>query len=587
MKNKSLLFMLIALLSVGLFLAACSSGDDSEPNDDAGSDDEEATSGDPVEGGDIVAAMYSAPDHQFNPIFNTSSYDSNILDLTHESLIKQDENLGFIPSLAKDWEFNEDNSELTYFLNEGVKWHDGEEFTADDVVFTFTALADPGYVAAGGIRTNFVDTLVGYDDYVNEKTDEFTGVEKIDDYTVKFIFEVPNVKALADTSFNIIPEHVFADVNMADMPSHSASIDGGEVIGTGPFQLSQYQEGEQYVLTRHDDYWQGKPNLDSVTWRVIDEAVMAGMLENEEIHLLNRPGGVPAADVPSIEQMSHITMIEAQDLGYQYMAFKFNHGPNNSLTDPTTWIPNEKVQDAELRQAILYALKRQDYVTGLLHGSGEVLTAPFPSASWANNTEAIGEFDYSPDKAEEILDAAGYEDVDGDGFRENPDGEKFTLNLDYPTGNEVREKVAPIIKENLEAVGISVNLNSPRDASAHFELIEENDTDIDLYLAGWSLASTDPDPSAIFYSTAGLNYPRYTDERFDALLDEAVDPELAFDQDYRKDKYTEWGQYFTEVLPIIPLFSDNINYAYNNKLQGITFKSHQILDDAHKWTWSE
>ncbi|WP_416150515.1 ABC transporter substrate-binding protein [Salipaludibacillus sp. HK11] len=597
--KKSLWLMIVLLLSFTVVLAACGGNNNEEDtndnnnneteeqegnNNENNNDDTEEEAGEPQSGGQITAGMYSAPDHIFNPLFYASAYDANILDMTFESLVMQDENLEFIPGLAHDWEFNDENTELTFYLNEGVTWHDGEPFTADDVVFTYTAIADPDYVSAGGVRTNYASTLLGYEDYVEGNADTLEGVEAIDEHTVKFTFTEPNIKALADTSFFIVAEHILGDIPVSEMPEHSSTYNAEEVIGTGAFNLTDYQEGEQYILESYEDYWQGTPYLDTVVWQVVDEAIMPGMLQNEELHLLNRPGGVPAADRDDVEAMENVEILELQDLGYQYLAFKHHHGPNDSLTDKDTWEPNEKVQDVALRQAIAHAINRQGFVDGLMYGAGQVMHATFPEASWAYNDDAPVKYDYSEEKANDILDEAGYE-WDGD-FRTNPDGEEFTLNLDYPTGNSIRESAAPIIQENLEAVGIQVNLNSPREASAHFDRVEENDTDMDMFLAGWSLASGDPDPSGYFLSSHAYNYPRYDDETFDELLLEAITAPDAFDQEYREDKYNEWSEYFSQELPILPLYSQNVIYAHNANLHGITFKTHQILNDSHLW-WLE
>ncbi|MFB4163661.1 peptide-binding protein [Alteribacillus sp. JSM 102045] len=593
MKKKSFLFFLMVLLSFGFILAACSGGDEpteGEETDTAEGEDVteegEESAGEPQDGGMITAAMYSAPGGQFNPIFYEDAYEANILDFTHESLVAQDENLEFIPELAHDWEFNDDQTELTYFLEEGVTWHDGEEFTADDVVFTFTSIADPEYVNSGGVRTDYVNKLVGYEEYAAGEADELEGVQSEDDYTVTFTFEEPNVTALYNTSFPIIPEHVFADVAVEDMPENSASINAGEVVGTGPFQLTDMQEGEQYVLEKHEDYWKGEPHLDGIQWQVIDQEIMTGMFENGELDLVKDPGGVPKADIETVEQMDHITMFEQQDLGYQLLGFRHNRGPNDSVTDTDTWEPNEKVQDKQLRQAIAHAINREGIIEGLLYGSGEVLNAPFPEASWAFDPDAVHQYEYSEEKANELLDEAGYEDTNGDGFRENPDGEEFVLNLDYPTGNKVRERSAPVIQENLEAVGLKVDLRNPREAAAHFEELEKNDTDWDMYLAGWSLASGDPDPNGIHGSESAYNYLRWDNEESDQLIQEAMQAPEAFELDYRKEKYSEWAELFSEELPEIPLYSENHVFAHNSSLHGITKKPHTIVDDSHEW-WLE
>ncbi|WP_158738362.1 peptide-binding protein [Alteribacillus sp. YIM 98480] len=597
MKKQSLQFIFISLFSFGFILSACTGEDEpieEEETDAAEGEDPteikeetvEEPSGEPQHGGTITAAMYSAPGGQFNPIFYEDAYENNILSFTHDFLVAQDENLEFTPELAHDWKFNEDQTEITYFLEEDVTWHDGEPFTADDVVFTFTSMADPEYINSGGLRTEFVNKLVGYEEYTAGEADKLEGVQAEDDYTVTFTFKEPNVTALYNTSFPIIPKHVFSDIAVEDMAEDPASTDAGEVIGTGPFKLTEMEDGEQYILEKHEEYWKGEPYLDRIQWQVIDQEIMTGMLENGELDLVKDPGGVPKADIETVEQMEHITMFEQQDLGYQYLGFRHHRGPNDSVTDKSTWEQNDKVQDKELRQAIAHAINREGIIEGLLYGSGQVLNAPFPEASWAYDSDAVHQYEHSEDKANELLDKAGYEDTNEDGFRENPEGEEFVLNLDYPTGNKVREDTAPIIKDNLENVGLKVDLRNPRDASAHFVELEKNNTDWDMYLAGWGLASGDPDPAPLHESESAYNYLRWDNEESDKLIQEAKQAPEAFDLEYREKKYAEWAALFSEELPEIPLYSENNVFAHNSSLHGITKKPHTIVDNSHEW-WLE
>lgn len=595
MKNKHSWYVISGALSLGLILGACSGDTVDSPSDtgggtsDGGGDSEEQ--GGPVEGGNVNLAMFSPPENLFNPIFYTALYDAHILDITHEGLVSQDNEFGFIPKLAEDWEFSEDNTELTYNLRQDVKWHDGEDFTADDVVFTFTSLADPDYVTAGGVRVEYVDSLVGYEEYSSGEADEFEGIEKVDDYTVTFKFKEASVKALADTSLAIIPEHVFADIPVAEIPEVAESRDGGAVIGTGAFKLKEYMEGEQYILEANEDYYAGAPHLDTITWKIVGQSVAAGMLENGELDYI--PRDLAPQDAATIEDIDGVEIFEQAQLGYQYMGFKLHHGPDDALTDKSTWEVNEKLDSKELRQAIAYAFNRQGIVgdpekaNGLLGGRGSVLDAPFPEASWAYNPDAIEGYEYDPEKAKEVLDAAGYEDTNGDGFREDPDGNELVLNLDYPVGNETREKMAPIIQQDLEEVGLKVDLKTPREAPAHFELVEKNNNEVDLYLAGWSLSSGDPDPASLYKSTAPYNYPRWDNEASDQLLDDAVNPEFAFEQEYRQEKYVEWAQNFVDELPVLPVYSENEIHAWNSKLTGVTIKPFTFKDDTHLWQWTE
>lgn len=577
MKKKSWLLVLCFTLVFGI-LAACSNSDDANTDENA----------EPIEGGTVTGAMDTPPAGIFNPVFYADAYEANILTLTHEGLLGQDENLDFIPNLATEWEFNDDQTEATFHLVENATWHDGEPFTAEDVVFTYKTIASPGYVEAGGIRTQYVERLKGYEAFSSGETDTFEGVVAVDDYTVKFVYEQPNVLALSDASFMIIPEHVFKDVAIADMPKAVETTKAGEIIGTGPFKLTEVVEGEQYVLEANEDYWDGAPKLDSIVWKVVDSSVVLGMLESGEIDFVADPTGIQAADYESVSANDNIEIIEQPDFGYQVMGMMINHrAQGDTSIDPSKWTENTKLSDQKVRQAIAYAVDRESIITGLLYGQGVVQNSPIATQFWAYDSETPEQYAFDPEKAEALLDEAGYVDTNGDGFREDPEGNEWVLNLNYPLGNPVREKSAPIIEEFLEAVGINIDLRQPKQAAAYFEDLELNAQDWDLYLLGWSLDSTDPDPSGLWSSTAAYNYSRWNNAEADQLLKDAFTPPDAFDQEYRKAKYSEWQVKFGEDLPAVILYAQNSLWAYNKRLQGVDVLPYSFLNNTHLWSVTE
>lgn len=604
MKKK---FWLISLMMVmvAFLLVACNTGEQSTQSDgqdksdttetpsdnggDSGEDHEDSSDDGPVKGGTIVGAMHTAPSGVFNPIFYSETYEANILDFTHEALVGQNNSLEFIPELAYDWEINDDQTAITFFLEEGVKWHDGEAFTADDVVFTYQTIADPNYTEAGGIRTEYVTPLKGYQEYVNGETDEFEGVVAEDDYTVTFYFEEPNVNPLYYASFPIIPEHKFAGVDVMDMPSHPATLDPGEVVGTGPFVFTDMVEREQYILTANEDYWQGRPYLDQIIWRIVDQSVMTGLLETGEIDFIADPEGVAPADYETVKGFGNIEIIEQTDFGYQLMGFKLNYRtPEDAEAgkiNPDNWVENPDVADQKVRQAIAHAINRPGLVQGLLYGRGSVINAPIAQQFWAY-TEDVPSYDYDPETAARMLDEAGYVDVDGDGWRDFPNGDEWVLDLAYPTGNKLRERSAPVLEENLEAVGINVNLHPPKEFSAYLDDIFYNDTPdkkVDLYLLGWSLSSGDPDPSGLWNIEAQYNISRWNNAESDALIQKALQTPEAFDQDFRIDVYHEWQNLFATDLPAVLLYAQNKIYAFNDRLRGVDPLPYSFINNPHLW----
>lgn len=574
--------IIFLLIAISILMVACNKDGAEEKGNDVNADP-----GEPKDGGTVVGAMETAPAGMFNPIFYEEAYDENILEFTHESLVGQNEKLEFTPKLAKDWEVNEDQTEITFHLEEGVKWHDGEEFTADDVVFTYQSMSDPEYVSSGGFRTEYVQVLKGYDAYNSGQADQFEGVVADDEYTVTFKFEEPNVTPLYTAGFPIIPHHVFKDIAISEMPKAEESLKGGKIIGTGPFKLTQVVDREQYVLERHDDYWQGKPRLDKIVWKIVDDSIMMGLLETGEIDFIADPNGVSPADHETVSSMNNINMIEQPQFGNQFLGFKMNHRSaediENRVIEPDNWKVNEKIAEPKVRQAIAYAVDREGLVKGLLYGRGQKTDSTIAQQFWAYSEDAPINYDFNPEKAKELLQEAGYTDVDGDGFRDNPEGKEWILNLDYPTGNKVRERTAPLIKQQLEEVGIKVNMRQPKEMTAYIEGLENNDSDWDLYLLGWALSSHDPDPASLWASKAPYNYSRWNNPESDALLAKAMKAPEAFDQDYRKEVYAEWQELFSEDLPALFLYVQDNIWAVNDRVQGMEPLPFTITENAHKW----
>ncbi|MFC0301643.1 peptide-binding protein [Virgibacillus soli] len=596
------LFLFILMFMFITVLAACSTDTKKEGQEDPdkgkteaqekeNNADNDPKSDEPQKGGTLIGAMDTAPSGVFNPIFYEEAYEANILDFTHEGLLSQNKELEFETGLAHDWEINDDQTEITLHLEKDVKWHDGEDFTADDVVFTYKAIASPGYIEAGGVRTDYVDKLLGYEAFVGGDTDDFEGVVAEDDHTVTFKFAEPNVTILSDVSFPIIPEHIFADIPIGEIPEHPATLDPGEVIGTGPFKFTEMLEREQYVLEKNADYWKGEPYLDSIVWRIVDQSVILGLLEKGEIDFIADPNGVPAADYEEVASHDHIEIIEQTDFGYQLMGFIHNHrtqaDADSGEINPDNWVPNEDMNNKLVRQAIAYMIDREAIVDKLLLGHGSVINAPIAQQFWAYDENAGTKYVQDLEKAAALLDEAGYVDANGDGFRDTPDGEEWVININYPTGNQLREKTAPIVAQMIEEAGIKVDLRQPKEMSAYVEDLTNNTEDWDLYLIGWSLGSGDPDPSGLWRTKDAYNFGRWNNPESDQLIADAITPPDAFEQSYREDKYSEWQALFSDDLPALLLYATNKIYAFNERVHGINPMPYGFNHDPHLWWVAE
>jgi len=383
---------------------------------------------------------------------------------------------------------------------------------------------------------------------------------------------------------SIIPEHIFKNIAIKDMPAAPESRDAGKVIGTGPFTLAEMVEGEQYVLKKNKDYWKGEPYLDGVTWKIVDQAVILGLLEKGEIDFVSDPNGFQAADYDTVAGNENLNIIEQPDFGYQIMGMMINHRAKGDDTlDPSKWTENKNLSNQKVRQAVAYAVDREGIIKGLLYGRASIPVSPIASQFWAYDDKNPEKYKFSTKKAEQLLDEAGYKDVDGDKFREDPDGKKWVLHLNYPTGNQIRERSAPIIKEMLEKVGIKIDMRQPKEAAAYYDDLEKNSQDWDLYLAGWSLDSTDPDPGGLWSAKAAYNYSRWNNPDAEKILAEASEPPKAFEQDFRKQKLSEWQVQFAKDLPALLLYSPNSLWAYNKRIKGIDVLPYTFINEPHLW----
>ncbi|MCR2820076.1 ABC transporter substrate-binding protein [Lederbergia panacisoli] len=583
MVKKRFLMIIAMVFVMGLALIGCSNSDDAntgtnkpKTGNNSGPNEE---GGEGVEGGKVTFAFYAAPGGVFNPLLLSETNEQYIVEFVYESLIELDEELAWKPLLAKSWEFEDDNKTLVFTLNENVKWHDGEPFTANDVKYTYEVVAHPEYT---GVRQDYAGDLVGFEEFNSGKADELSGVEVVNDYTVKLHFKEQNALALFRGSIDIIPEHVFSKYDVKDLKTAPEVINFNDIIGTGPFKASESVTNESYSLVRNDDYFKGSPKLDGVVWKVVNEDLASGLLENGEVDVLL---SVAPQDYELVESIPGIKMHEAPALSYNWLGFKLNQRPKEDVEkgviDPEHFIPNKKVQDKKLRQAIAYAINREGIVNGLLGGHGTVINGHMAPSSWAYNEEGVNTYPFDPEKAKSILDEAGYKDANNDGFREDPDGKELVLKLDYTTG--AREKAVPIIVQQLEEIGLKIDLQMPMDLGSLISMLEK-DEDTDIFVAGWEPNTEDPDPKSTYWDTKSIwNITRWNDKHQQELLDKGVKTPEAFDQEYRVGIYNEWNAYVMEELPMLSLYANNSIRAWNDKIQNVKPEQLKIFRDIHEW----
>ncbi|MCZ2259088.1 oligopeptide ABC transporter substrate-binding protein [Sporosarcina sp. G11-34] len=541
MKKKSLFLLFAMMLVLSAFLAACNSDDgDTKPKSDdkdTGKKEDVVKDEGPQKGGTLVYGIDAEPEGKYSSAFYQISTDKEVIDFFDEALINFDENLQPEPNLA-DWE-TEDYQHYTFKFKEGVKWHNGEELTVHDWVFALETLADKDYE---GSRYTNVSNIEGAEAYRAGTADSISGLEVVSDYEIKVTFAEPRLNNLVDVWSYPLPKKAYEGIAVADMAA--SDVVRKNPIGVGPFKIEKIVPGESVEFVRHDDYWNGDVLLDKIILRVIDNTSTVGALGKGDIHLMT----LQPVSAPDVEKLENVEVVTAPGLSYYYVGFKLGVFDNDKLE-----IVEEKTKyaDKNLRHAMMYALNRQEWVDAFFFGYGKPVNKPVPSSHWISADDSeLNTYDYDPEKAMQILDEAGYKDIDGDGFREDPNGEKFVIKFaHYATGNPTFEARSTALAQYWEEVGLQAEVDMT-EVNLYYEMIEKDDPGMETFYGGWG-TGTDPDPSGLWKSDVLWNYPRYNNPESDKLLEDALNVDLGDDTEKRKDIYVEWQKLINEELPML------------------------------------
>lgn len=539
--------LLSLMLVLSLFLGACSGNKTGTGEGKPKEDKAPAENKEPVDGGDLVIGTSGSPT-LFNPLYSDDTASGDIEDLIFEGLVgSSKEDLSpTTDALAETVEESEDGLTYTVKLKEGIKFHDGEDLTADDVVFTYSIPLS--------------------DDYDGPRMSEFEAldrVEKVDDLTVKFHLKRVDAQFHSvGLGFGILPEHILKDVPIADLGEHEFNTK--KPIGSGPFKFVEWKDGEYVKVEAFEDYYQGRPHLDSISFKIIPDAnAMLTQLQNRDIDFWS---GVPPSDIETVKSFQDEAGIKIEEgLALSYTFFTGN-------------LRNELFKDKNVRQAITHAIDREAIVNEILEGHGEVAHVPESPVSWAYNPD-VPKFDYDPEKAKKLLAEAGWK-PGKDGILEK-DGKRFSFEVKTNQGNKAREDIVVLLQEQLKEVGIEAKPKVVEFSSLIADL-DPGVWDFDAIVLGWALA-TDPDPSGIFHTKEiekGLNFHAYSNPELDKLMDQQLQEK---DKEKRKEMLGEIQAKLAEDQPYTFLYYPIEFRAMPAELQGYEFHPRVPIYKPHQW----
>ncbi len=480
--------------------------DDDEPVDDTDDedvDDEPDTDG--QQGGRLILLGHH-PLESLHPDDDGPTVTWTGINAIHEPLIGIDHAFELEMVLATDYEISDDGMEYTLTLRDGVLFHDGEEFTAEDVKFTYDWFMDEDNAAI--TAADFVSV------------DE---VEVVDDHTVVVHM------AEADSSFlrNGLNAMIVASHHHEELGYEAYSADP---IGTGPFQLVEWDPDDHTLVEAFEDHWDGRPHLDEIDIRVVPE----GSVRVLEIETGGADSSIWMVGVDDAVRMHE----EADDIGivsYQTSSVSCNHFPMNNTRD--------QFSEVEVRRAMMHAINRPQVIDSVFAGAATLATANLAPALEQWYEPDVREYEFDPDLANEMLDEAGWE-MNGDGVREK-DGVALEWECIVLTGDEARRPEAEMVTEFLSQVGMNMQIvENPQGSTP----MREGTADMALY--NWTYGGTngEPDARVTLHSDGGNNFSHYSNAEMDELLEEGVrepDPEA------RAEIYSQVQQLFAEEVPFL------------------------------------
>lgn len=489
----------------------------------------------PVKGGTFRYGITTNPRGMFNPILNTEVYDGLIIDQVYDGLIRIDRTLTPQPEIAKSWEISEDGRSITFYLNEGITFHDGAPLTAKDVAFTYKTILHPHYT---GVRYGDFSEIVGAKEYKAGEATDVPGIEVIDDYTIRFTTNKPHAPLLSSFTYGILPAHLLEDIPVGELETAAFN---SHPIGSGPFVFQEFKTDQHVILKANENYFQGRPNIDTLVFqKIANDAVPIWIQQGRVDYVAISPEQYP--EVAAIDFMD-IYVFEA--LSYNYIAFNLRQ---------------ERMADVRVRQAMAYGFDRDTYIDVILEGFGIKANAPMPKASWAYTDEGINTYEYNPELAKKMLDEAGWK-LGRDGVREK-NGMRLEFEMLVPEGARATEQMALLFQQNMADIGIKINLMF-MEFNAAVDRVDARE--FDMFTMGWSL-DVDPDPYGIWHSTALWNDPGFYNERSDELIEMG---RAETDIEKRKEIYAEWQRLINYELPDIFLSYGVTIAAISNRVQGI------------------
>jgi ABC-type transport system substrate-binding protein len=500
-----------------------------------------------------VSILWRAP-VTLNPLFSSSGNEQHVERAMFGALVKMSAGLIPTPDLCESAEGNEDGTQYTFVLKEGLTFTDGESLTSEDVVFTLERAVNP---ATGSIWRGRLSGIAGAADY--DGSGEVEGLVAVDERTIQINLASADSTFLVNlcgfSGLGILPQHVLGDVAPDQLREHGFSLEPN--VTAGPYQFVQYATDQYLEMGRNDSY-PGEVGLDRIFMRILTPEVALGQLETGEIDLMTLPVG----ESERARELDGVTVVSVPSPSMDFLAVNLNR---------------EYLQDVEIRKAMMHAIDREGIVNAVLRGEGTVVNSSIFGPDWMGVPEGLEPYAYDPELAASILENSSF------------DASQEISIMHEPGTSPEKDAAVAIMQEQLNQVGFNISILQVDTAELLRRYIDDNDFDL-FYNAG-GVFRADPSISGNYFDSVnftpnGGNGSHYANPRVDELLAQG---RAQTDLEERKATYTEVAQILNAELPWIFLWSPNSLYGVSDRLVGFDPPSYfdNKLWNAEDWDVAE
>ncbi len=522
----------------------------------------------------ITIALPSAFGPNLIPALDSSLYTAQITNYQFDPILTVNPQDQLIGDLVDKWWYSKDKKTIYFHISPKALWSNGIHVTSKDVELGVDWLASKSYNTTDQGEYGYeVNSIVGAKNPIPDGTTP-SGFKDIS--PSEFSITTYNVDATnLSANLQFIQPLPYFELGKLPMSQWKTSaFNKLPNVGSGPYIVKSVVPGQSVTMTANPYYLHGKPLIDTTIYKVVSPDVVAGDLVSGQVNL----SGIHPADVAKLKNVAGISINISPTNGYSFLGWRLNNA-----------VYGKEFSNVKFRQAVEYAINRQALIQAIDKGYGKPENGPLPPVNFWYNNALNNTYPYSPAKANQLLDQAGFKIKNG--WRTTPDGKPFTPTLTISSGDTNIQIEANFIKQFLNAVHINVKILPPINFNTLLNQLN-NDANgkqpVQGFFMGWSLGSGPQDPRPLWLSNAPFNTtvqdwqtPKSVLAQSDKLLNEQASAQ-AYSDTYRKNVLDQWQVLMNQQMPTNFLTMDDTLTAYSSNLHGVVFTD---LGTFYPWKW--